>query len=460
MRKYVLVIAFVLGASLLFSGCAESETIMAEQESQVAGEEILVIEITSMEETPMLDYQVPVIRPGVIVSQDGYDAVKEKRVVVRGQRVPEEFRIIDVATKEVVYEGKIESLVYNEEDGEYTGYGDFSSLQTSGDYYIECENLGSSYTFSVRENYYEEAMGEAVKTLLLLSQDENLSTNDRPSDEVLIQKCRSISALLLACELFADNQVDGVLETGNGIPDILDYAASQAAFLAKWQSSEDGSIGAATGWYCATLAKLSYTYQKYESVDATRFLQAADKAWQYMEKNPEEFEEAERFFSAAELYRATGKSRYHTVVKELGKNLEPDIFDEALTYGAVTYASTRRTVKESLCSTYLKDMMEQAEKISAAAVRNPYFVGSEMTESGRELFFANTTNMVVVNYIITNEEYGSLIEDHQHYLVGRNELGVSYFDFENCEKTAEGFEDEEAVYLAKYIMILSEIMDR
>lgn len=459
MKKNVLAIVLALGVSLLFGGCAKSGTIAAEQENQVSGEATYEVQITSMENEPVLDYEVPIIKPGIIVSLDGYSVLKEKKAVFQGKRVPEQYKIVDLSTKEVVYEGKIESPVYNEETGEYTGYGDFSSLQTVGDYYIECEFLGSSYTFSVKEDYYGDAMQKTVNALLTLQTEENLTANERPSDEELIQKCKTLSALLLACELFPDSQVDGVSGTANKIPDVLDYAASQAAFLARWQSSGDGNVGAATGWYCAALSKLSYTYQKYESVDATRFLQAADKAWKYMDSHKEDFSDAERFFSAAELYRATGKSSYHTVVKELGKMLEPDIYNEPLTYGAVTYASTRRTVKESLCSTYLNAMMKQAENISAAAIKNDFMVGNQMLD-GPDVFFANTTNMVVVDYIITNEEYGSLIEDHQYYLMGRNELGVSYYDFENCERIAETPLSGEAVYLAKYILILSEIMDR
>lgn len=460
MKKYVLTTVFALGASLLLSGCAEAETIVAEQESQMTEESVPEVQVNPMEEVPVFDYESPVVRPGIIVSLDGYATDKEKRVVIRGQRIPGKYNIIDTATGDVVYEGKIGSPVYNEESGEYICYEDFSLLQTEGDYYIECEHLGRSYTFSIKEDYYAEALREATEKLLLLAKEENLSGNDRPGDDVLIQKCRTICALLLSCELFPDNQIDGVTGEKNGIPDLLDYAASQAAFLARWQDGGDGNVGAATGWYCAALSKLSYTYQKYESVDATRFLQAADKAWQYMDQNKGEFSDAERFFSATELYRATGKSRYHTVVKELGKVLEPDIYNEALTYGAVTYAATRRTINESLCNSYLKAMMEQAEEISAAAMKNDYMVSCLMTEESRDLFFANTTNMVVVDYIITNEEYGSLIEDHQHYLMGRNQWGVSYFDFEKCEKTVESPLSGQSVYLAKYIMIISEIMGR
>ncbi len=458
MKKNVLGMILALGAALLFCGCTETNDRADTQESEVYGPELPQVQIESMEENPVLDYQVPVVKPAIFVSQEGYDAEREKRVVIQGKRMPETFKIVDVSTKETIYEGKIESPVYNEETGEYTGYGDFSSLQTPGDYYIECEYLGRSYSFSVQENFYRETMREAVEKLFALA-EEKPATNQRPSDEELIERCRTLAALLLACELFPDSQTESLEETGSDMPAVLEYAATQAAYLAKWQDSEDGSLGKATGWYCAALTKLSYTYQKYESVDATRFLQAADLAWKYMEKHTEDFAEAERFFSAAELYRATGKSKYHSVVKELGENLEPDIYNEALTYGAVTYASTRRTIKQTLCNTYLQDMMKKAESISGASLKHDFPVGETMGEE-RDRFFADVTAMVVVDYIITNEEYGSLIEDYQHYLLGRNERGVSYYDFENCEESAENPLSSNALYLAKYIMIISEIISR
>ncbi|MBQ7954533.1 MAG: glycoside hydrolase family 9 protein [Lachnospiraceae bacterium] len=460
MKKYVHVIVLALCASLLSGGCNKSETITVTPSNETAAEVQKETVVGPMENQPVLDYEVPVMVPGIVVSQAGYEIGREKKVIFHSKRLPEAFEIVDEATGRVVFKGNLESPVYNEETDEYISYGDFSSLETEGDYYIECEYLGTSYPFAVREDYYEEIMEEAVAKLFALLAEETLSVTERPSDEVMVEKCKTISALLLACELFPKMQADGVMGEENKIPDVLDYAATQAAYLAQWQDGENGSLGGATGWYCAALAKLSYTYQKYESVDATRFLQAADKAWKYMEKNEKEVLKEERFFSAAELYRATGKNKYHTVAKELGKELKPDTANEALTYGAITYFSTRRTVNVDLCNVYLKDMMEQAELISGTASDKIFLVGTKPAGRDKDTFFAQMTVMVLVDYIITNEEYGSLIEDHEHYLMGRNELGVSYFDLGSCENPAQEMLSDHPVYLAKYIVILSEIMNR
>lgn len=459
MKKYVLGIVSVLCASMLLTGCAETEEKKAETE-QIQKEETVQVQVSPMETEPVLDYEVPKMLPGAIVTQSGYQAGEEKRVVFRGKELPAIFQIIDANTSKSVYKGQIDSLEFQEETGMYTGYGDFSSFDTLGEYYIKCERIGMSYTFSISDVYYEEMMKEAVAKLNLTSEDDLLAGSERPSDEVLIEKCKTIAALAFSCELFSKMQTDGVIGEENGIPDVLEYAVTQAAYLASWQDSEDGSLGTATGWYCASLAKLSYVYQKYDSKDATRFLQASDRAWQYMQKKESDVSEEETFFAAAELYRATGKDRYHKVAKSLGKSLTPDMYNEPLTYGAITYFSTKQSVNKDICKKFMNDLMEKAEQIALVASKDPFFVTAKLIEEGELIFFQNMTVMVLVDYVITNEEYGSLIEDHQHYLLGRNELGVSFFDFESCESIAEENFDTSSVWLAKYIMMLSEILSR
>lgn len=456
LKKNLLALAVAGGTFLLLSGCGNS----AEQSDQLRGEgETAPAEqIAFMESEPVLDYEIPEIRPGILVSRQGYASYKEKRVVFQGLRIPEEYKIIDRETDEVVYEGKIKSPVYNEETGEYTGYGDFSSLQTDGDYYIACDYLGSSYPFSIEEDYYKKAMDEGVKKLLSFSAVEK--EGEKPSDEEMIQICRTIAVLLLTGEFFPDVQEDGVVQPANGIRDILEYAAAQADVLTKWQDSERGSLGTATGCYAAALAKLSFAYQDQDERQAERFQQAAEKAWNYMESHEADFEAQERFWAAAELYRKTGKSKYHKTVKELGQDLPMDIYDEPLVLGVLAYVSTGRTVDNTLCNTYLLDMMKQAEKISGSADKNVFWVSTSPEGENRETFFAEITTMVIVDYIITNEEYGSLVEDCHHYLLGRNEKGINYFEFEKSGKTAEESFAENPLYLAKYIMIVSEIRNR
>lgn len=456
MKKNLPALAVVGGVFVLLCGCGNSSA----GPDKMQGEKEMVPEeqIWYMESEPVLDYEIPDIKPGILVSRQGYASYKEKRVVFLGCRIPEEYKIIEKETKEVVYEGKIKSPVYNEEIGEYTGYGDFSSLQTEGDYYIECDYLGSSYLFSIDSDYYENAMEESVRKLLSLSAAEE--EREKPSEEEMIQICRTICTLLLAGELFPDVQADGIAEAANGVWDILEYAAAQAAFLEKWQNEGKESPGMAAGWYAAAMAKLSFAYQKQDEAQAAHFLQMAEKAWNDMESREEDFAEQERFFAAAELYRKTGKSKYHKVVKELGKNLEMDIYDEPLVLGALAYVSTGRAVNNTLCNSYLSDMLKQAEKISGNAAKNVFWVSTSPEAENAERFFAETTIMAVVDYIITNEEYGSLVEDCHHYLLGRNEKGINYFNFEKCGETAENSFAENPVYLAKYIMIVSEIRNR
>ena len=36
--------------------------------------------------------------------------------------------------------------------------------------------------------------------------------------------------------------------------------------------------------------------------------------------------------------------------------------------------------------------------------------------------------LTIVDYVIANQEYASIIENHLHYLLGRNSMAISYVD--------------------------------
>lgn len=391
----------------------------------------------SMEAEPVLEYEVPVIPPGVLVSHAGYQVSEEKQAVFQGAWLPKEFYVADAATGCVIYTGKIEQSGYNGQTKEYTGYGEFTSLETEGEYYIECERIGRSYTFAVREELYAELMTEAVGQLY---------GQDGIAREDIAKQCDSLAVLMLAYELFPQVQADGVQGAENEIPDLLEYVAEQVKSLAERQSREDGSLGADTAWYCAVLTKFSYLWQKYDSAYATGCLQAADKAWKYVKRHEEEFQPSERFFAAAELYRVTGKYSYCEAANELGQELLQADRDEAFLCGGITYISTKRKVDVDFCNSFLDALMEDAGQIAKLSRENAFGVAEDWNE--KDVFWKNMTVMSVVNYVITNHEYAAVIKNHFDYLMGRNPEGRK-------ELLSDVWKDP--VYMAKYLLILSEI---
>ena len=167
--------------------------------------------------------------------------------------------------------------------------------------------------------------------------------------------------------------------------------------------------------------------------------------------------EEERFFAAAELYRATGKYRYHSVAKELGKKLLPDIENEAATYGGITYISTKWNLDRDMCNTFIKDLMDQAESISLKSEDATYLCQALLTKGQTQKFFQQMTVMCVVDYVITNQEYAYAIERHHMYLGGRNEEGNSFLNYQMCDTLSQMDLLSMPEYFGRYFLMLSEM---
>lgn len=413
--------------------------------------------ITGMESEPVIDYTAGKQLPGVLVAQVGYSGAGDKVAIFQGSRLPQEYHIYEKESGKKVYTGEIEVSENKQQNRGLVGYGDFSSFQIEGEYYIECDYIGRSYTFQIKEALYTGLMEELLKTLdnrPILQEQQGRTVGDA---EIILQ-CRELCGILLAVELFPNSQLNKVNGLENKTPDVLEYVAEQISALTAYQDGETGGVGKASAWYCATLTKFSYSYQKYDSTFATKCLQAADKAWKYIDANTDTVQEAERFMAATELYRATGKYRYHTVAKELGKKLLPDIYDEALTYGGITYISTKWNLDKNICNIFIKDLMAQAENISLTSKEAAYLSTALLTRAESQKFFQHMLVMSVVDYVITNREYAYTIERHHLYLGGRNEEGNSFLNYESCDTLSQTDLLSKPEYFGRYYLMLSEMM--
>jgi endoglucanase len=272
-----------------------------------------------------------------------------------------------------------------------------------------------------------------------------------------------VSALLLAYELnptlYGDDT--NIPESGNQIPDLLDEIRYGIEWFARMQDPVSGGVYGgvsvypsgdeyaafveplsvpATKMFCAIMAKFSYIYQGYDNAYATECLKAADRAWRYLTQNHTDLLDEMYFQAAAEMYRAAGYQGYHNVVVQYLTSEEyQDLFgaqarilddsrQEGVMMGAATYLLTRKRVDRNLCSEIMKTIMLMAEDITARARRSQYLTaGNERQDNNGELL-TDMFFLSFVNYIIPNHEYGTVVENHLHYLCGRNATGVSFVD--------------------------------
>lgn len=375
---------------------------------------------------PELDYQVPEQYPGIWVSLGGYDSKGSKEVFFHGRSLPDTFRIMDTATGQCVYTGRLEEDRYNGATEEYNGYGDFTDFVAVGEYYIECDIIGRSYSFVLQEERLREQFDLALAEI----RRQGRETPDGAG--AVRDMLRQVILVLLSYELYPDMYEDG---DGNQIPDILEYMTDTVrAVVGRQESAESGDLAYELA---AALAKYSYIYQKYDSKYATETVQLAAGLWQQAEKSETGQEsvtgvqDSARALAAAELYRATGQRKYAKVLEAaegglLDKAQQGD-FGRYDYLAAVTYIATKQKVNVELCSRLIRMVMNRGEQI-AVGIPSLAYREVNRSETAIDDMMWDMALLSVVDYVITNYEYGRVIESQYYFLWGRNACSYCFWE--------------------------------
>lgn len=446
--------------------------------------------LQTMEEEPDLSYEVPASTPHILVNQLGYITESTKIAIFCGAQMPDRFQVIDADTGRIVYTGKPEKRESGSYDEEDIGYGDFSEVKDPGNYYIEAPLLGESYSFQIADHLYDEVLKEAVKqyyynrcgmTLTeeyagehahnachtghgILREDPAVSLDvsggwhqDGNGSKDVVRAAENIGVMLLSYELFEEAFTDAIVipESGNGIPDLLDEIRYETDWLLKMQNEETGAVYAgvtvdtsvegknsaiyiepstveAAHGFAMCLAKFSYLYQNYDRDYASICLKAAERAWKYsVLKEGEQEQEPWKFAAAAELYRTSGRQEYRAyfescLAEEKKGTEQQDDLPHFL--GSVTYLMARQPVNREYCSELIAQLLQKAETLSAQMKKEPFYVLANDGQTNQSELLEEMLWMATVNYIITNHEYETMIENHLHYFMGRNKLSISYID--------------------------------
>ena len=359
-----------------------------------------------MENTPIINYTIPTLTPNVLVDQQGYAMNGEKQAVVKSRETVENFRLIDKETGEIVYDGKIKQSEYNEDLQLYIGTADFTEVTREGNFYLECDRVGQSLTFSIQERYYEgllETLCEKVHDSCL---DRSIT-----EDEIL--------TLLAACEWYPEAFTD---ENGNEIPDMLEYIADWLEKTVNETSEKEPD----TMTYVATLAKFSYLYQKYDVQYATQCLQHASAI--YTKLAAASGRDAEKFMALTELYRAAGLPSYRSQIleyKDFFRDNTSYLEETAYLYGSMTYLATRQAVDIDLCTAFMEGIRDRGEEL---AKRSGKMIDAVVSvNNGTEDLLKRAEELSCANYILYSYQYTEILEDFLHYLMGRNRDSVCYY---------------------------------
>ena len=423
----------------------------------------------SMLENPSVDYEIPGVYPAISVDLMGYEVSRDKVAVLVASRLPAFYEIKDSETGKVVYEGSVKRKDVTAIDGLSVGTADFSGFNTVGTYYIETEILGRSKDFSIKENVYSELLNESYNKLRalrckgchsglaafendhsrMLDVSGGWHTSDNGEKDV-VESCLAVMDLCTIYEfypkLFTDDY--GSEDSGNKVPDILDEAAYETEWLFCMQNKETGGVYAsvsfdtekdsgtlyvraettrATAYYCACMAKVSFTIKRFNQDLANRAMQASILAWKCLEANKNLVDADQMFRAAAELYRLTGQDVYGKTVNDFLKVKADKPYENRLTIdGAITYLSTSRGTNVNYCTALMNSLMKLTEGKVAASGASGYEVEADDADTSDVLRTAY--EYAIVDYINSSIEYIRGEEDCFHYIAGRNAVSTNYFD--------------------------------
>ncbi len=439
--------------------------------------------------------------PDIMTNQVGYKPGSEKIGVFRDVTAETEFSVVRAETNEVVYTGKLYEETENSSAGETDYYGNFSSVTEEGTYYITCGDLDDSYPFEIAGDVYESLLDDSVRMLYLQRcgeeiTDENfshaachteLATVYGTSEKIdvsggwhdagdygryVVPGAKSVADLLYAYqanpELYSDNI--GIPESGNGVADILDEVRYELEWMLKMQAESGGVYHkvtcanfpgyvmpqyetgelivtpvstTATADFCAAMAMGYEFYLDIDAAFAETCLAAAEKAWAFLEENPDlifdnpedittgeygdSSDKDERYWAAAQMYRATGEEIYQTAFESMIVRTGMD-WTTVGDYGNIAVLTMDGMDPESTLYKKAKNaIVTQAKKAASAVEKNPYGISVTSFNWGSNMTIANAGVILGLGYELTGDaSYRAASESIQNYLLGRNPNGVCY----------------------------------
>ncbi len=446
----------------------------------------VVIEI---EDDSQVDYsQIGPYQAPILTNQIGFRTDDRKTAVIRKDAGTTDFAVVNAATKQTAFTGKLSEAVSNTSADETDYIADFSQLTEKGKYYITCGSLDPSYEFIIADDPYAELMNSLIRMFYLQrcgcevtdskfghkACHTDLATVYGTSEKIdvsggwhdagdygryVVAGAKAVADLLYAYDanpsLFTD-QV-GIPESGNGIPDILDETRYELEWMLKMQASSGGVYhkvtcdtfpgyvmptaevkeliatpisSTATADFCSSMAMAAEFYAEYDSSFAAKCLDAAKKAWAFLEQNPgfifknpadistgeygDLSDKDERFWAACQMFRATGDASYLSGVSTVQTGMDWSTVGD---YGSFALLGAKANDLQSAA----QSAIEKSASSSERNVQNhPY--GSPVTKYnwGSNMTIANSGVLLAKT---GRKDAATAVRD---YLLGQNPLGTCF----------------------------------
>lgn len=289
----------------------------------------------------------------------------------------------------------------------------------------------------------------------------------------VVPGAKSVADLLIAYDANPESFSDsiGIPESGNGVPDVLDEVRYELEWMLKMQDSQTGGVHhkvscenfpgyvmpetetdelivtpvstTATADFCASMAMAYEYYQKVDKDFAEKCLNAAKNAWAFLQKNPnfifsnpsdittgdygDTSDIDERYWAAAQMWRATGEDTYRTALESMRVQNGMD-WMEVGDYGNIAILTMDGVDTNSDLYTRAKtSILKEADKMKGLSQSNPYGVSVSKYNWGSNMGVATSGMILNLAYQMTDDStYLDTSRSNLHYLLGNNAMGECF----------------------------------
>lgn len=372
---------------------------------------------------------LPVSRPSIYVDLAGYASGREKKVIFAGNRYGQTFDVVRSQNGEVVYTGMIPRGETDPLSGQMLSVGDFTGFDEPGVYYVHTDIVGQSYPFVIAEDTYEN---------LFLSMLKNISNVDlQESPEGICDVSFGMHIIMYAMQCNGPLFEAAYQHLDQSEQD--KQLVTQLLYMGKWLSSRQSSDGSlygnyeATAAFCGIMAMSWDMFGRYEASVGREYQNAANAAWEWLEKQPCETdrEKNARFYAAAQLFHADRGGKYKNIAEEFLWAKETDYSSERFVfYGVLAYISAEGGTDRDLGTYIMRDMVDRVETI-CEEVKQDCVLGTGTRTAEENM--SNMLHLSFVNYLTPSKEYTVIIENTIQYMGGLNEDGICYMGADGAQ---------------------------
>lgn len=445
----------------------------------------------------------------IVLNQLGYISSMPKTAAFVG--TAESFQIVDAKSGKTMFSGLTGDSVFDPSSHDTVSPIDFSSFNMCGKYYIKAGRK-KSCVFEISEHPYK-----ALKTGLLKGlyynrcgiHDKRFAGDyahgkchsdfvplfENPSKRLDVSggwhdsggygkfsvcTCTTLGHLLYAYKLFPEsfNDITGIPESGNGVPDILNECRIGLEWLLKMQARDGGvyhkaasaeSVSfvmpeddhsehyvfprshQATACSCAVFSLASRIYRDFDADFSQRLHEASINAWIWLMNNPKfvPFEnpplialnaagdfyddnfDDDMFWAVCELYETTGDKLFHDRIHELCGRISAIGFINRDNggFGAISYlfgSQPKDSRLEQMLQVQIRikadNLYSLSKKSGYGTAKSPddYIRGSNMYS------MTDSITLILAYKIFRCEEYLQTVCEQVNYILGKNPMGMCY----------------------------------